>query len=183
MKISNKIHEYVAELPWYIKLAPISPAWSTLMIFSSIFRLNRSSQLACWLEEVEESLTKLKFVWLCFWGVLRRIWVTCLVLWGGINTLMAIFSTIEIVTHHWSLGFCVSKDFSCCFVSCLLVHETFGLAQLRWFVSAVSFKNNYSQDTNNETNKSISFWHIVFRNNSSLLSILRWYVCICIDKE
>ena len=162
MKISNKIHEYVAELPWYIKLAPISPAWSTLIIFSSIFRLNWSSQLACWLEEVEESLTKLKFVWLWFWGVLSRIWVICLVPWAGTNTLMAIFATIEIVTHHWSLGFCVSKDFSCCFVSCLLVHETFGLAQLRWFVSMVSFKNNYSQVTIAKIYKSIHFSHIVF---------------------
>ena len=57
---------FMMDIPWYIKLAPISPAWSTLMIFSSILRLSWSSQLACWLGEEDESLTRLvRLIVLC----------------------------------------------------------------------------------------------------------------------
>ena len=77
----------------------------------------------------------------------------------------------------WKLaGFCVSKDFSCYFVSCLLVHETFGLAQLGWFVSTVSFKNNYSQDTIKKTYRSILISHIVFHWNCC-----HWSFCDDVD--
>ena len=88
-----------------MKLAPISPAWSTLIIFSSILRLSWSSHSVWWLED--ESLTNLVSL-LLFCSEQSKMCANLLLPWG-IKALMVMFWTACIVSL---ISDALSKHFS-----------------------------------------------------------------------